>query len=98
MNKLIVYGTLASAAVAAVVLTPMAAGAIAGHYQGGQDNSQAIRARDGSGVGAQAALHTEPQDRQYVHLEDGTCDGTGVGDGTGAGAGAGTQQRMHGRQ
>lgn len=95
MNKLLVYGTLTGAAVAAVVLTPMAAGAIAGHYQGGdQGSSQAIRARDGSGVGATAGIHTETQDRQYVHLADGTCDGTGVGDGSGVGA----QQRMHGRE
>lgn len=92
MNKVLLYGALAATTVGAVVLTPLAAGAVSNGFGGnGQAPSQAIRARDGSGSGAQAG-GAQDQVRQYIHQADGTCDGTGVGDGTG------TQQRRHGRQ
>jgi hypothetical protein len=91
MNKLVMYAIIAGAAVGAVALTPLMANAATSRYQGNQENTQAIRARDGSGARDQIALHTESQDRQYLHIADGTCDGTGDGSGTGS------QQRQHGR-
>lgn len=84
MNKMLVYSTLAVATVGAVVLAPVAAGAVANRYGGNEEVTQAIRARDGSGDGVQDRIHTDTQDHQYIHLQDGTCDGTGAGDGTGS--------------
>lgn len=91
MNKLLMYAIITGAAVGAVALTPLVANAATGRYQGNQGNSQAIRARDGSGVGDHTALYTQSQDRQYLHVADGTCDGPRDGSGVGA------QQRQHGR-
>lgn len=92
MNKPLVYGVIAVSALGAGLLIPVAANALGGYNHGNVENSQAVRARDGSGDGTPDRLHTETQDRLYIHQEDGTCDGTGDGDGTGA------QQRQHGRQ
>ena len=91
MNKLLMYGIITGAAIGAVALTPLVASATTNRYQGNQENSQAIRARDGSGAGNQTVLHTQSQDRQYLHVADGTCDGSGDG------GGVGSQQRQHGR-
>jgi|GEM_PF-2823116 len=93
MNKVLLYGALAATTIGAVVLTPIAVGAVSNGFGGNtQAPSQAVRARDGSGAGTQAGIHAEDQVRQYIHQADGTCDGTGVGDGTGS------QQRQRGRQ
>ena len=92
MNKPLLYSMIVATAVGAVALTPIAVGAVANRNGNAQAPSQAVRARDGSGPGAQTGVHPANQERQYIHQADGTCDGTGVGDGTGS------QQRQHGRQ
>lgn len=90
MNKPLLYSSLAVATVAAVALAPVAAGAVANHYGGNTEVSQAIRARDGSGDATPDRIHTNTEERLYIHQEDGECDGTGPADGTGYGCGNGT--------
>ena len=111
MNKPLVYSTLAVATVGAVVLAPVAAGAVANRYGGNEAAGQTVQARDGSGDATQDRIHTDTEKRLYVHQEDGDCDGTGPADGTGEGYGYGNgdgtgdctgdgtgEQRQYGRQ